>query len=75
MSRTLHILYATQTGNAMELAESLAREAQRRLFKVVLLDIEIVKKSMLPQLSTAVFIISTTGQGAMPTGIQVFSRI
>ncbi|KAL5581959.1 hypothetical protein UlMin_014401 [Ulmus minor] len=70
----LLILYATQTGNALDAAEQLGREAERRGCLVKLLSIDDYDSVSLPHESAVVFVVSTTGQGDTPDSIKGFWR-
>lgn len=70
----LLVLYATQTGNAMDAAECIGREAERRACPVSLLPIDQFDPSSLPDQSTVIFVVSTTGQGDTPDSMKVFWR-
>ncbi|CAK8540557.1 unnamed protein product [Lathyrus sativus] len=70
----LLILYATQTGNALDAAERLAREAERRSCPNKLLSLHDYDPSLLPQEEAVVFVVSTTGQGDAPDSMKVFWR-
>ncbi|XP_027925849.1 NADPH-dependent diflavin oxidoreductase 1 isoform X3 [Vigna unguiculata] len=68
------ILYATQTGNALDVAERLSREAERRACPVSLLSLDQYDPSLLPQEQAVIFVVSTTGQGDTPDSMKVFWR-
>lgn len=68
------ILYATQTGNALDAAERVAREAERRGCTVNLLSMDEYDASSLPHEDTVIFVVSTTGQGDTPDSMKVFWR-
>ncbi|GAB2299961.1 multidrug-resistance type transporter [Dionaea muscipula] len=70
----LLILYATQTGNAMDAAERIAREAERRGCTVSLLSIDQFDPSLLSKESTVIFVVSTAGQGDTPDSMKGFWR-
>ncbi|KAL2896472.1 NADPH-dependent diflavin oxidoreductase 1 [Bienertia sinuspersici] len=70
----LLVLYATQTGNAMDAAERIGREADRRACPVSLLSIDQFDPSLLPNERTVIFVVSTTGQGDTPDQMKVFWR-
>ncbi|KAB1209832.1 NADPH-dependent diflavin oxidoreductase 1 [Morella rubra] len=67
----LLILYATQTGNALDAAERVAREAERRACLVKLLSMDEYDVSSLPYEGTVIFVVSTTGQGDTPDPMKV----
>ncbi|KAL2329486.1 hypothetical protein Fmac_017067 [Flemingia macrophylla] len=70
----LLILYATQTGNALDAAERLSRLAERRGCLVFLLSLDQYDPSLLPQEEAVIFVVSTTGQGDTPDSMKVFWR-
>lgn len=70
----LLILYATQTGNAMDAAERIGREADRRGCPASVLPIDEFDPSSLPDQRTVVFVVSTTGQGDTPDPMKLFWR-
>jgi sulfite reductase alpha subunit-like flavoprotein len=65
---SLLILYGSQTGNALEVAERVEREARRRHYRPRLLpaDAYISQVARLPEEAAVVLIVSTTGQGEAP---------
>lgn len=73
-SKTLLILYATQTGNALDVAERIAREAERRACTVVIRSTDDYDANSLPAEDTVIFVVSTTGQGDTPDSMKVFWR-
>nr|KJB09205.1 hypothetical protein B456_001G130600 [Gossypium raimondii] len=73
-SMTLLILYATQTGNALDVAERIAREAERRACTVVISSTDDYDANSLPAEDTVIFVVSTTGQGDTPDSMKVFWR-
>ncbi|KAL2250757.1 UNVERIFIED_CONTAM: NADPH-dependent diflavin oxidoreductase 1 [Sesamum indicum] len=71
----LLILYASQTGNAMDAAERLGREAERRgCPSVSVLSIDEFQPIDLPNKEAVIFIVSTTGQGDNPDSMKGFWR-
>lgn len=70
----LLILYATQTGNALDAAERLSREAERRGCPVKLHSMDGYDPSLLPKEEAVIFVVSTTGQGDTPDSMKVFWR-
>ncbi|KAK9700166.1 hypothetical protein RND81_08G221200 [Saponaria officinalis] len=73
-TQKLLILYASQTGNAIDAAERIAREADRRCCPVNLLSMHEFDPSLLPKEKTVIFVVSTTGQGDTPDSMKVFWR-
>ncbi|KAL0374908.1 UNVERIFIED_CONTAM: NADPH-dependent diflavin oxidoreductase 1 [Sesamum radiatum] len=71
----LLILYASQTGNAMDAAERLGREGERRgCPSVSVLSIDEFQPIDLPNKKAVIFIVSTTGQGDNPDSMKGFWR-
>lgn len=66
------ILYASQTGNALDAAERVGREAERRGCPVSLLSIDHFDPSSLPYEENVIFVVSTTGQGDTPDPMKAF---
>ncbi|KAL5525384.1 TAH18_1 [Sanghuangporus sanghuang] len=64
--RNILILYATETGNALDVAEQIAREAKRRLFTVRLSSVDVYPLEELVHEALIVFVVSTTGSGVEP---------
>ncbi|KAL1817924.1 hypothetical protein ACET3Z_020498 [Daucus carota] len=71
----LLILYASQTGNAIDAAEILQREATRRCCRVTLLSIDQFDANNLPNEENIVFVVSTAGQGDPPDSMKTFWKI
>jgi sulfite reductase alpha subunit-like flavoprotein len=68
----LLILYASQTGNAQDVAELIAREAERRYFQSRVLPADAYLHTSLAQFPSepaTIFVVSTTGQGDPPENI------
>ncbi|XP_027079113.2 NADPH-dependent diflavin oxidoreductase 1-like isoform X2 [Coffea arabica] len=72
--KKLLILYASETGNAMDAAERLGREADRRCCPVSVLCIDDFEPKSLPFEETVIFVVSTTGQGDVPDSMKGFWR-
>ncbi|GLT34031.1 hypothetical protein SLA2020_085770 [Shorea laevis] len=70
----LLIMYATQTGNAMDAAERIGREAERRGCPVAVRSVDEYDASSLRQEDYVIFVISTTGQGDVPDSMKAFWR-
>ncbi|WFD42022.1 NAPDH-dependent diflavin reductase [Malassezia psittaci] len=70
--RIITILYATETGNAEEVAERIARLAYRRHIRVHLKNLEFYDKTDLVNESLVIFVISTTGNGEFPSPSRPF---
>ncbi|KMZ73527.1 hypothetical protein ZOSMA_146G00010 [Zostera marina] len=67
------ILYASQTGNAMDAAERVGREAERRGCRsAVVLSMDSYDVNRLPNENCIIFVVSTTGQGDIPDSMKVF---
>ncbi|KAF8010212.1 hypothetical protein BT93_J0985 [Corymbia citriodora subsp. variegata] len=73
-SKKLLILYATQTGNAMDVAERIGREAERRGCPASLLSVDEYDASLLPLEDIVVFVVSTTGQGDPPDSMKFVAK-
>ncbi|KAM1324194.1 hypothetical protein PS2_044984 [Malus domestica] len=70
--KKLLMLYATQTGNALDVAERVGREAERRGCPVHLLSLDQYDARCLAQEGTVIFVVSTTGQGDTPDPMKGF---
>lgn len=70
--RSLVILYATETGNALDAAERLGREAERRGCPIRMLSLDEFDPSSLPCEEFVIFVVSTTGQGDTPNPMKAF---
>ncbi|KAF8588109.1 riboflavin synthase domain-like protein [Ramaria rubella] len=66
IERPLLILYATETGNAYGVAQSISREAKRRHFQVVLASVDDYPVADLVTEPIIIFVIATTGSGVEP---------
>ncbi|KAK2659504.1 hypothetical protein Ddye_006037 [Dipteronia dyeriana] len=73
-SNKLLILYASQTGNALDAAERMGREAERRGCPVVVRSMDDYDAKSLPREDIVIFVVSTTGQGDTPDSMKVFWR-
>ncbi|MCO5554490.1 hypothetical protein L7F22_008019 [Adiantum nelumboides] len=70
----LSVLYATQTGNAQDVAERIGREAEHQHFDTLVIPIDGFDLGRLESEELAVFIVSTTGQGDPPDMMKSFWR-
>ncbi|KAK9219722.1 hypothetical protein WN943_008368 [Citrus x changshan-huyou] len=70
----LLIFYASQTGNALDAAERIGRESERRGCPVVVRPVDDYDARCLPEEDTVIFVVSTTGQGDTPDSMKVFWR-
>ncbi|KAG0494186.1 hypothetical protein HPP92_005180 [Vanilla planifolia] len=69
------VLYASQTGNAMDVAERIGREAERcGCSYVEVLSMDSFDANCLPKEGIVIFVVSTTGQGDNPDPMKVFWR-
>ncbi|CAN1731349.1 NADPH-dependent diflavin oxidoreductase 1 [Linum perenne] len=68
------LLYASQTGNALDAAERVGREAERRGCPIILRSMDEFDASSLPCEDTIIFVVSTTGQGDAPDPMKAFWR-
>lgn len=66
-SRTLLVLYGSETGTAQDYAHELGRAAQRLHFDTRVLAMNDLSPSHLSALPLIIFITSTTGQGDLPS--------
>ncbi|XP_050227357.1 NADPH-dependent diflavin oxidoreductase 1 isoform X2 [Mercurialis annua] len=73
-SMKLVILYATETGNALDAAERIGREAERRGCPVILCSMDQFDPCNLPHEDAVIFVVSTTGQGDTPDSMKGFWR-
>ncbi|KAL5220997.1 hypothetical protein ABZP36_025710 [Zizania latifolia] len=74
-SGRLLVVYASQTGNAMDAAERVGREAERGGCPAVdVLPMDSFDPSCLPRERFVVFVVSTTGQGDPPDSMKGFWR-
>ncbi|KAI4294921.1 hypothetical protein MLD38_040793 [Melastoma candidum] len=72
--RKLSILYATQTGNALDAAERISRESERRGCKAILFSLDQYDAGLLPCEDIVIFVVSSTGQGDTPDSMKVLWR-
>ncbi|KAI0819009.1 riboflavin synthase domain-like protein [Irpex lacteus] len=70
--REVSILYATETGNAQDVAERLARLCRRLHFEVQLASLDEYEADSLFSAHTAIFVVSTTGSGREPRSMTAF---
>jgi sulfite reductase alpha subunit-like flavoprotein len=68
----LVILYATQTGNAQDVAERMGREARRNHLQPLVVSMHAYNPSFLPGERYVLFVVSTTGQGDPPDSMRGF---
>ncbi|CAM6037539.1 unnamed protein product [Sphagnum compactum] len=68
----LVILYATQTGNAQDVAERMGREARRHHLQPLVVSMHAYNPSSLPGERYVLFVVSTTGQGDPPDSMRGF---
>ncbi len=74
-SSAILVVYATQTGVAVEIAERTARALEQGGRRARLIDISVLDISELKNAQTALFIASTTGEGDPPdTAIRFLAR-
>ncbi|KAL5787436.1 hypothetical protein ACOSP7_004385 [Xanthoceras sorbifolium] len=73
-SNKLLVLYASQTGNALDAAERMGREAECRGCPVVVRSIDDYDTKSLPREDIVIFVVSTTGQGDVPDSMKGFWR-
>ncbi|KAG9458275.1 hypothetical protein H6P81_002783 [Aristolochia fimbriata] len=70
----LLVLYASQTGNALDAAERVGREAERLGCRAAVISMDDFNANSLPCEDMVIFIVSTTGQGDPPDSMKVFWR-
>jgi sulfite reductase alpha subunit-like flavoprotein len=70
--RTALVLYGTETGNAQDLAEELARVTERLHFSTTVAELDAVPITLLNSYQITIFAISTTGQGEFPSNAKGF---
>ncbi|KAK0262977.1 NAPDH-dependent diflavin reductase [Friedmanniomyces endolithicus] len=73
-TRTALILYGSETGNAQDLAEEVARTTERLRFDTTVLDLDSVSLRDLVKPTLVIFVVSTTGQGEFPQNARLFWR-
>lgn len=64
--RALLILYATETGNSLDAAERIAREARRRHFLTTVASVDTYDPPQLFDKLLVIFVLATTGSGEEP---------
>lgn len=72
LTRSLQVLYGSQTGTAQDLAERIGREALRYHFSVKVMEMDDFQIQLLPEQQFVVFVCSTTGQGEEPDNMKSF---
>jgi sulfite reductase alpha subunit-like flavoprotein len=70
----LLVLYGSETGNAHDVAERIAREATRRSYAATVRAMDAYDVTALPSAGRAVFVTSTMGQGDPPANVRAFWR-
>lgn len=70
--RRLTIIYMTQTGTSLDLAQRIARQARRKRFDVTLASVDTYDPTELVSEELVFFLVSTTGQGEFPTAARPF---
>ncbi|WP_347987170.1 sulfite reductase flavoprotein subunit alpha [Methylomonas sp. AM2-LC] len=70
-TRTLHILYGSQTGNSASLANDVATSAKNHGLQAVVKSMDEVEISQLAQMPYLLIITSTYGEGAMPDNAEI----
>ncbi|KAK1820186.1 NAPDH-dependent diflavin reductase [Friedmanniomyces endolithicus] len=73
-TRTALILYGSETGNAQDIAEEVARTTERLRFNTTVLDLDSVSLRDLVKPTLVIFVVSTTGQGEFPQNARLFWR-
>ncbi|MCH6256322.1 flavodoxin domain-containing protein [Puniceicoccaceae bacterium K14] len=70
--KIIHIYYATMTGNAEDLAKNAEKRVQAAGYAPKLLDLSDVSPSCIKENATALFIVSTWGDGEPPEDAEDF---
>ncbi|KAK2996108.1 hypothetical protein RJ639_029519 [Escallonia herrerae] len=70
--RKLLVLYASQTGNAVDADERLSREAECRGCSATVMSTHDYEARCLASEETVIFVVSTTGQGEPPDSMKAF---
>lgn len=68
----LLVLYASQTGNAQDVAERIGREAERQHLNTLVMPMNMYHPSKLSTETVVIFVASTTGQGDPPDTMKGF---
>ncbi|KAK2972458.1 hypothetical protein RJ640_003884, partial [Escallonia rubra] len=68
----LLVLYASQTGNSVDAAERLCREAERRGCPATVMSTHDYEARCLASEENVIFVVSTTGQGEPPDSMKAF---
>ncbi|KAJ5737493.1 uncharacterized protein N7483_002618 [Penicillium malachiteum] len=71
-TRSVLILYGSETGNAQEVAEELGAVTERLRFATHVSELNQVKPETLFNYSLTIFVVSTTGQGDLPANARTF---
>lgn len=64
------IFYASQTGTAQEVAEHIGRLASNRCFRPIVAALDSVAIDTLPSCQHVIFVVSTTGDGEVPSNMK-----
>ncbi|KAJ2967852.1 hypothetical protein NQ176_g9469 [Zarea fungicola] len=73
-SRTILVVYGSETGNAQDIAEELGRICQRLHFQTAVEELDEISLRSLLEHQLVIFVLSTTGQGDMPHNSMLFWR-
>ncbi|KAJ5523517.1 hypothetical protein N7513_013061 [Penicillium frequentans] len=71
-TRSVLILYGSETGNAQEVAEELGTVTERLRFVTHVSELNQVKPETLSSYTITIFVVSTTGQGDLPANARTF---
>ncbi|KAJ5702444.1 hypothetical protein N7488_009992 [Penicillium malachiteum] len=71
-TRSVLILYGSETGNAQEVAEELGAVTERLCFATHVSELNQVKPETLFNYTLTIFVVSTTGQGDLPANARTF---
>ncbi|CAN0532167.1 unnamed protein product, partial [Laminaria digitata] len=70
----LAVLYGSETGTSQEVAEYVASMARRRAFDASAAPLDSSPIARVLESSLAVFVVSTTGDGEVPSNMSTFWR-
>ncbi|TID15326.1 sulfite reductase flavoprotein alpha-component [Venturia nashicola] len=73
--RSALVLYASETGNAQDVAEDIGRLCERLRFPTHVAELDSISLRQLLRPDLVIFAISTTGQGELPANAQSFWRL
>ncbi|KAH0173773.1 riboflavin synthase domain-like protein, partial [Aureobasidium melanogenum] len=74
-SRSALILYGSETGNAQDVAQEIARLTERLRFDTTVIDLDSIELRDLLKHTIVIIAISTTGQGEFPQNARSFWKV